>query len=57
MPVIRKHILLVNPVIRRILLIGIAVRVLLFQNAPDPDIDRESIDMMQSEKGDTICHL
>ena len=43
-------ILLENPVIRRIFLIGIAVRVLLLQDALDPDVDREGVDMMQTEK-------
>ena len=57
MSVVREHVLLVDPVIRRIFFIWIAVRVLLFQDAFDPDIDREGIDVVQAEKRDAICHL
>ena len=57
MPVVREQILLADPVIRRIFLIGIAVRVLFIQDAPDPDIDREGIDVVQPEKRDAICYF
>ena len=57
MSVVREHVLLVDPVIRRIFFIWIAVRVLFIQDAPDPNIDREGVDVVQPEKRDAICNF
>ena len=55
MPIVLEQVLLADPVIRRIFFIWIAVRVLFIQDAPDPDIAREGIDVVQHEKRDEIC--
>ena len=57
MPIVREQVLLADPVIRRIFFIWIAVRVLFIQDAFDPDIDREGVDVVQPEKRDAICNF
>ena len=57
MPIVREQVLLADPVIRRIFFIWIAVRVLFIQDAFDPDIDREGVDVVQPDKRDAMCNF
>ena len=49
-PVIGKHVLLIDSVIGSILFAGIAVRIFLRQDSFDPDVDRKSIQVMKPEQ-------
>ena len=50
MPVIGKHILLIDSVIGRILVVGIAVRIFLRQYFFDPYINGKSVHVVQAEQ-------
>ena len=56
-PVIGKHILLVDSVIGRVLFERITVRILLRQDSFNPYVDRESIHMVQTEQGYAVGDL
>ena len=57
MPVIGKHILLIDSVKRRVPFEGISVRILLRQNPLDPNVDREGIHVMQTEQRNAVGDL
>ena len=49
-PVIGKHVLLIDSVIGRILIAGVAVRIFLRQDSFDPYINGESVHMVETEQ-------
>lgn len=57
MPGKSEHVLLADPVVGRILFIGISCGIMLFRNPLHPGIDGKCIRVMQAEKRHTACHL
>ena len=56
-PVIGKHVLLIDSVIGRILFAGVAVRIFLRQYSFDPYVNGKSVHMVETEKGHAVGNL
>ena len=50
MSVVSEHVLLVDAVVRRILLVRVSVRVFLFQDSFNPYVDGKGVDVVEAKE-------